>query len=112
MEKTQLKQCPFLVIEGKTPKCKVKRQTGGDDHGYLPLLPSDVDKCLDVFETCPSYRNAAKKTCLNCEITFLKAEAGNVTIDGAEHLICPECGSSGVSRQVRSPNEEEEVVEE
>jgi hypothetical protein len=95
------KQCPFLVFDGDVPKCKVKRQTGGGEHGYLPLLSSDVSKCTELFERCPTYRGANKKTCVNCGKTFLKDEAGIVNIGGVQYSVCPGCGSSGVDRQIR-----------
>lgn len=109
-------QCPFLIFDGEVPKCKVKRQTGGDEHGYLPLLPSEVSKCTELFEKCPTYRGSNKKTCVNCGTTYLKDESGIVNIEGVQHSVCPGCGSSGVDRQIReeaSPDvtiEEEEVV--
>lgn len=99
------------------PKCKAKRQTGGDDHGYLPLLPSDVSKCTELYDKCPTYRNANKKTCPSCGATYLKDEAGTVFIDEKPYSTCPQCGSSEAERQIREevPNEpgivqEEEVV--
>jgi len=85
MENKQ-KQCPFLIFEGDVPKCKVKHQTGGIEHGYLPLPASDVSKCTELY------------------------------IDGKPIVTCPGCGSSGVDRQIpeaASPDvtvEEEEVV--
>lgn len=95
------KQCPFLIFEGDVPKCKVKRQTGGDNQGYLQLLASEVIKCSELFDKCPTYRDANKKTCMNCGTTFLKDEAGSIIIEGKEHSTCPECGSSGADRQTR-----------
>lgn len=109
------KQCPFLMFEGDFPKCKVKHQTGGLEHDYL-LLASDVRKCTELFERCPVYRSANKKTCINCGTTFLKDEGGLIYIEDKPIVTCPECGSSGTDRQIRevaSPDvtvEEEEVV--
>jgi hypothetical protein len=115
MENKQ-KQCPFLIFEGDVPKCKVKHQTGGIEHGYLPMPASDISKCTELFEKCPIYRGANKKTCINCGTTFLKDEGGLIYINDKPIVTCPGCGSSGVDRQIpeaASPDvtvEEEEVV--
>lgn len=103
-------QCPFLVFEGDVPKCKVKRQTGGDDHGYLWLLPSEVSKCCNLFKKCPTYRGATRETCLNCGATFLKEDAGSIIFKDREYSTCPECGSSGVNRQMREEVPDEEGI--
>jgi DNA replication protein DnaC len=89
-EESKSTKCPFL-IEGDIPKCKVKRETGGQEHEYLPLLVGDVSKCTELFEKCPAYR-ANKKICLYCGTTFLKDEASRITIGDAEYIVCPGCG--------------------